>query len=124
MPAKKPQPQKPAKDSKGGGLLVKAGIATAVAAGYFLFGPKGKDNRKKIRAWTLKAKGEVLEKIEKLEAISDEKYHEIVDKVTEKYAKKKDIAEDELAKFTTELKAYWKKIEKDVTPKKKASKKK
>ena len=100
------------------GLLIKAGIATAAAAGYFLFGPKGKDNRKKIKAWTLKAKGEVLEKIERLEAISDEKYHDIVDKVSEKYSKKKDIAEDELEKFTKELKTYWKKIKTDVAPKK------
>ena len=106
------------------GLLIGAGIATAAAAGYFLFGPKGKDNRTKVKAWTIKAKGEVLEKLEKLEKVSDTKYHEIVEKVASKYMNKKDIAQEDVEKFTKQLKKYWKNIEKDVAPKKKAPKKK
>ena len=44
---------------------VAAGVAAIAAAGYFLFGPNGKNNRKVIKGWTVKMKGEVLEKIEK-----------------------------------------------------------
>lgn len=122
-PAKKTTSKKTS-DKTGKGLLIGAGLATAAAAGYFLFGPKGKDNRQKIKAWTLKAKGEVLEKLEKLEEVSDAKYHEIVDKVAAKYMKSKDIADEDVEKFTAELKKYWKKIEGDIKPKKKPAAKK
>ncbi len=106
------------------GIALGAGLVTIAAAGYFLFGPKGKENRKKIRGWTLKAKGEVLEKIEKLEDISEEKYHAIVDAVIAKYQKAKHVATDELEKFEKELRAYWKKIAKDLKEKSKPAKKK
>lgn len=92
------------------------GVATAAAAfaGYYLFGPKGKENRAKVKGWTLKAKGEVLEKIEKLEEVTEEKYHEIVDAVMGKYEKLKSTTEDETEKLKKELKSRYKNVERDI----------
>ncbi len=117
MPAKKQTTKKSVGATEG--ILIGAGVAAAAAAGYFLFGPKGKQNRKKISAWTIKAKGEVLEKIEGLESLAEDKYHAIVDQVTAKYMKSADIANEDVEKFTKELKKYWKHIETDLAPKKK-----
>jgi gas vesicle protein len=92
------------------------GIATATAAfaGYYLFGPKGKENRAKVKGWTLKAKGEILEKIEKLEEVSEEKYEEIVDKVMGKYEKLKSTTEDETEKLKKELKSRYAHVKRDM----------
>ena len=95
------------------GLLgVAAAAAAAVAAGFFLYGPKGADNRQKVRGWTLKAKGEVLEKLEDAKDLSDESYDLIVDTVTARYAKLKKVGEEEAAKLNKELKKHWKSIKK------------
>lgn len=104
---------------------VKLGLAAtlvgAIATGYFLYGPKGKENRVKIKAWTLKAKAEVLEQFEKKKEITEEQYKEIVDKVTTKYGKLKAIGEEESSKLNRELKRHWKAIHQGVkdTPEKK-----
>ncbi|MFT5280987.1 MAG: hypothetical protein ACI9AR_000434 [Flavobacteriaceae bacterium] len=106
------------------GIALGAGLVTLAAAGYFLLGPKGKENRKKVRGWTLKAKGEVLEKFEKLEEVSEDKYHEIVDGVIAKYKKAKHVAQDELGKFEKEIRSYWKSISKEIKAKTKPAAKK
>lgn len=126
MTAKKPTTKKTAKKptvSATEGIMIGAGVAAAAAAGYFLFGPKGSQNRRKIQAWTLKVKAEVLEKIETLESVAEDKYYDIVDEVSRKYAQKTNIATDEVEKLATEMKKYWTKIQKDVAPKKKPAKK-
>jgi len=102
------------------------GVATAAAAfaGYYLFGPKGKENRTKVKGWTLKAKGEVLEKIEKLEDISEETYHNIVDSVMKKYKSLKSTTEEETEKLEKELKQRFAHVAKDLNKtKKKVTKK-
>ena len=102
------------------------GVATAAAAfaGYYLFGPKGKEKRTKVQGWTLKAKGEVLEKIEKLEDISEETYHNIVDSVMKKYKSLKSTTEEETEKLEKELKQRFAHVAKDLDKtKKKVTKK-
>jgi hypothetical protein len=42
-------------------------------------------NRKAVKGWMLKAKGEILEKLEQTKDINEEKYHKIVDSATKKY---------------------------------------
>jgi gas vesicle protein len=116
MAAKKSGSKK-SHDKLGSGLMIGAGLAAAATAGYLLFGPKGKENRKKIKAWTVKAKGEILEKMEKMEHIGHDKYEEIVDKVAAKYAKMKDIDQADIEKFVKEAKKHWKSVEKDLKPK-------
>lgn len=103
---------------------VAAGVTAIAAAGYFLFGPNGKNNRKVIKGWTVKMKGEVLEKIEKLKEITPEAYDAIIDEVSAKYAKLKHINQEEIAMVTADLKKYWKVISRDVKAKQGGAKKK
>lgn len=103
---------------------VAAGVAAIAAAGYFLFGPNGKNNRKVIKGWTVKMKGEVIEKIEKLKEVTPEAYEAIIDEVAAKYAKLKHISQEEVDMVTTDLKKYWKVISRDVKAKQGGAKKK
>lgn len=99
----------------GEGLL---GLAVAGLAGvYFLHGKNGAKNKKKVRAWILKGKGEVLEKLEKAKDVSEETYHQAVDAVSEKYRKVKDVAPEEIDAFSKELKRHWKDISAELAPK-------
>lgn len=98
---------------KVGAFVAGAAVATA-AVGYFLYGPKGAENRKKVEGWTVKAKGEVLSKLENAKDVSEEKYHQIVDAVTGRYAKMKDVGEDKADKLNKELKRYWSKIKRET----------
>ena len=112
----------------GTGTVVGAGlaaIAAFAAAGYFLYGKDGAKNRKKVRGWMLKAKGEVLEGVEKLKDVTEEQYAAIVDKVSKKYAGVKNIDPAELETMVRELRGHWKNIKKSITPapKKKVTKK-
>lgn len=109
----------------GTGVAAGAGLIAAIATGYFLYGPKGSQNRKKIRAWTIKAKGEVLSEFEKMKDVSEASYLAAIDKVVTRYAKLKDIDAEEVQSFSDELKRHWKSILKEMTPKpaKKAVKK-
>jgi gas vesicle protein len=105
-----------------------AGIAALAVAGiagaYFLYGKNGAKNRKKISSWMLKAKGEALEKIEKLKDINEDVYNMTVDTIADKYNKLKNTTPEEIAQFTKEMKSHWKSIKKDLAPKaKKVAKK-
>lgn len=109
------------------GLAV-AGL-TAIAGAVFLYGTDaGKKKRKQIKGWTLKAKGEVMEKLENLKEVNEETYHKVVDTVTAKYKTLKTVAPEELEEVITDLKKSWKHIVKlakpKVAPKKAVAKKK
>lgn len=91
-----------------------ATVVGAVAAGYFLYGPKAAENKVKIKAWTLKAKAEILEYFEKKQEVTEDQYKEIVDKVTAKYSKLKTVGEEEALKLNRELKKHWKGIKEGV----------
>ncbi|MDZ7725967.1 MAG: hypothetical protein U5L75_00045 [Candidatus Campbellbacteria bacterium] len=102
---------------KGGGRVgaFLAGATAATAAGaYFLYGPNGAKNRKKIEGWTLKAKGDVLSKIENAREVSEDRYHDIVDSVTAKYAKLKHVGDEKANKLNSELKRHWNRIKRDT----------
>ena len=103
------------KADKGSGLGLAAALVGAAAAGFYLYGPKGAENRKAVKAWTLKAKAEVLEKFENAKEVSDDMYVETVDKVTAKYGKLKSVGEEEAGKLNAELKKHWKSIKKAVS---------
>lgn len=112
------------KDNNAGAKALGIGAAIAAAAGiYFLYGKGGAQRRKKIKGWTLKMQGEVLEKMEKVQEFTEEKYDEIVDAVTAKYAGLKNIDKDELDALVADLKKHWKSIKKDFAQNEKASKK-
>lgn len=100
------------------GVLVGVGIATlaAAAAGtYFLYGSKkaGK-NRKQVKSWMLRARGEVLEKIEALQNINESAYHKIVKEVASRYKTLNKIDSAEINDFVAELKTHWANIKKEI----------
>lgn len=104
-----------------------AGLAIAGLAGaYFLYGSKNAaKNRKKVSAWALRAKAEIMDKLEKVKEVSEERFHTIVDEATQKYGSKvKDLSAADVTAFATGLKKHWKDIKKEVSGTKKASKKK
>jgi hypothetical protein len=106
--------------------LALAGLA-AIAGTVFLYGTDaGQKKRKQIKGWTLKAKGEVIEKLETLKEVNEENYHKVVDAVTAKYQKLKTVAPEELNEVVADLKKSWKhivKIAKSSSAPKKAVKK-
>lgn len=111
-------------ETKSGGALG-AGLAVAAVAAaagaYFLYGKDGSKNRKKIKGWMLKAKGEILEQVENGKEMSEEAYNKVIDKVSQKYQAAKNIDRAELDQMVKELRGHWKSITKQLAakPKKK-----
>ncbi|HLP86408.1 MAG TPA: hypothetical protein VK153_00835 [Candidatus Paceibacterota bacterium] len=99
-----------------------AGIVALSAAAYILFGPNGKKNRKAIKGWAVKMKGEVIEQLEKAKTLTEPLYNKIIDKVKAKYSKLKDIDPEELRILAEEIKKQWKVIQKEGVPKKNSKK--
>lgn len=91
-----------------------AAMAAAAAGAYFFYGKNGAKNRKQLKSWMVKAQGEVMERLEKLEDVSEDGYHKIVSEVLSKYKKVKNATPAELAKFSKELKSHWKSIKTDL----------
>lgn len=101
-----------------GGLGLAAASVAAIAGGYLLYGSKdATKNRKKVKGWMLKAKGEILEKIEDMEEISEDKYHEIVEMVSKKYSGLKNVDAADLMALTNDAKKHWKVIHTKLAPK-------
>ena len=96
------------KESTNNGLGVVAGVAALSAAAYVLFGPNAKKNRKVIRGWAVKMKGEIIEKFEDVKVVTEPAYHRIIDQISKKYSKNKNIDQKELKSAVTELKKHWK----------------
>ncbi len=99
------------------GLIMGAGIAAlaAVAGTYFLYGSKGAGKRRaQIKGWALKAKGEILEKLENLTEVNEEVYGKIVREITDRYQGLKQIDPTEIDNFRTELLTHWKNIRKGL----------
>ena len=65
----------------------------------------------------LKAKGEVLEKLETLEDFSQDSYNRIVDDVASSYKQLKNIDSSEVLQMVDELKGHYKSIQKALNKK-------
>jgi hypothetical protein len=108
----------------GGAAVVIAAVAAAAAAGtYFFTGKRGEKNRKTLKGWAVRAKGEIIERMEKLQEVDAEKYLDIVESVLKRYNNIKDINVKDLEALRDELKDSWKDIEKSLKGKKAAAKK-
>lgn len=103
---------------------VGVGVAALSAAAYVLFGPDGKKNRKAIRSWSVKMKGEIIEKFENAKELTEPVYHKIIDEAKAKYAKLKNVDPAELEATVSEIKRHWKAIKKEAIGGKKAAPKK
>lgn len=93
--------------------------AVAAAGAYFLYGSSdAAKNRKKIKGWALQAKGEILEALEKAEAMTEREYAALVEAISGAYTIAHGATKGEIADFKKEMKAHWKKIEKSAIAKK------
>ncbi len=102
------------KTAKKGGAAMALGVIGASAAGlaaaYYFLGPKGKVHQKHARAWAIKMKGEVVEKLEDVKEVTPVVYHEIIDSVTKEYKKGKKASQAEIDALAADLKKHWKTI--------------
>jgi hypothetical protein len=89
-----------------------ASLAGVAATAYFVFGPKGKKNRAHAKAWAIKMKGEVVEKLEAAKEITEPVYLSIIDAVTKEYKKGKRASQPEIEALATDLKKHWRAISK------------
>lgn len=89
-----------------------ASLAGLAATAYFFFGPKGKKHQKHAKAWAIKMKGEVVEKLETAQEITESIYQEIIDKVAREYKKRKAASQPEIEALAQDLKDHWKTISK------------
>ncbi len=107
-------------------MTLGAGLVAATAAGaYFLFGTQeGKKTQKKMRGWMVKAKGDVMDKIEDMKEMTEEGYYEMIEKVIAKYKKLKKVEEAEADMLAKDLKKHWKNIKKELSAPKTPAKKK
>jgi len=93
--------------------------AVAAAGAYFLYGsPNAGKNRKQVKSWAFKAKGEVLEALEKAEKMTAEEYQSLVEAIAGTYAVVQGVTKGEIADFKKEMQDNWSKIEKSAIAKK------
>ena len=98
--------------STGAVVGIGAGIAAATVAGYLLFGPEGKKNRKKVTGWAVKMKGEIIEKLENVKDLTEPVYQGIIDEVAAKYSKVKNMDQKDLTNLVVEMRKHWKSVAK------------
>lgn len=100
-------------DAKKVGLGIGLTAAAVSAAGaYFLYGSKKSgQNRKKVKSWALKAKGEILEALEKAETITEEEYRDLVESATGAYGTIKSATSGEVRDFKREMSDHWDKLQ-------------
>jgi hypothetical protein len=91
-----------------------ASLAGIAATAYFFFGPKGKKNQKHVKAWAIKMKGDVIEKLEMARDITEPVYHEIIETVAKEYKKGKKAGQIEVDELAKDLKKHWKTISKSA----------
>ena len=88
--------------------------ALAAAGAKFLYGKRGAKNRERIAGWALQLKGEVLEKMEKLKDINQDRYNELVEETAERYGRTKRVSAAELKHIVGEMKNAWSHIGKQL----------
>src|SRR3989338_4525081 len=100
------------------GFVLTAAAVTAAGA-YFLYGSKkSTQNRKKVKGWVLKAKGEVLEALEKAESITEAEYKALVETASGAYGTVKSATQGEVKDFKKEMNDHWVTLQKNKVVKK------
>jgi hypothetical protein len=99
-------------------------LATLAAGAYFFFGPKGKKHQKHAKAWVIKMKGDIIEKLESAKEVTEPIYNAIIDTVAKDYSKKIKNSQEDMAEIVDDLKKQWKNLHKAVKSKTKSSTKK
>ncbi len=91
--------------------------AAATAAAYWFYGSKdAASHRKSARSWMLKARGEVLEAVDrtikKAGELDKEAYMSIVGGVLKRYKKVAGVKSSEILQMTRDMKAAWQHMQK------------
>lgn len=98
--------------------------AVAAAGAYFLYGSKDAEkNRAAVKSWALKAKAEVLEKLEDAKKMTRAEYEEVVAAAVGAYSGAKSVTKKDIASFTAEMMEHWEALETSVSKVKKSAKK-
>ena len=105
------------------GIGLGVGALAGAAGALFFYGKEGIKQRKKIKGWMLKLKGEVLDEMEKTQDLTKEGYHKIVDEAASRYRALQNIDTADLEKMVTEIKGHWTKLQRAVAGHAKAGKK-
>jgi hypothetical protein len=88
-----------------------AALAAAAAGAYYFYGTNAAaQHRKQMKGWMIKAKGDVVEKLENLKDLSQENYDNVVKQVTEKYGKLKNVNPQDLKAMADDMRKHWKNI--------------
>lgn len=104
--------------SNHGALKLGIGLAVAAAAAgaYYFYGKNGAKHRKHLKGWMLKAKAEVVERLEKISSdVTESKYLQVVSDVLKKYQRLKVTTPKEIAALSKELKGHWKSIKSEIS---------
>lgn len=111
-------------EGHGHGAMMAAGIVAVAAGaiGAYLYGTKdGAKKRKQIKSWMIKAKAEVLEEIENVKEVTEEKYHAIVDSVMAKYKVLSHVDASDFKDLADDLKAHWADLKAEMEHEKKSA---
>jgi hypothetical protein len=92
------------------GAGVAAGVAAAAIGAYLLYGKNGTKNRKAIKGWMLKAKGDILEQVENMQTVTESGYQDIVNNVIANYRGAKNVSKPELMALAADARKHWKVI--------------
>lgn len=90
--------------------VIGASLAGLAAGAYFFLGPKGKKHQRQAKAWAIKMKGDVVEKLELARNVSESAYHGIIDSVAAKYEKSRKASRGEIQALARDLKKHWRAI--------------
>lgn len=116
MTQKKAVKKTAAPEAKSNAVGIGIGLSTAAvaaASAYFLYGSKSAaKNRKAVKSWALKAKAEVLEKLEDAQEMTQAEYEQLIKSVGSAYAGAKNASKKDIIDFSKEMKDHWKSIEK------------
>ena len=95
------------KSNAAGVVALGASLAGLAASAYFLLSKEGKKNQKQAKAWAIKMKGDVIEKLENAREVSEPVYHQIIDTVAAKHEKIKKNGPKEVKELAKDLKKHW-----------------
>jgi hypothetical protein len=91
-----------------------AGLAATAAGAYLFAGKEGAKNRRKVTAWSEKAKKEIVDEVKKLEKVSKQTYESAIDQISDRYKQLKHVKPGDLQAFISDAKGHWNNISKEI----------
>ncbi len=104
----------PDKKSSHLGVGLLAGAILGVAAGLFLQSKDGKQMTKSLQRKALKLQTKLMQELQKLETLTQDKYTKLVDEMMKFYLKTKEIARQDVPQVRQFLLQKWSHIEQQL----------